>query len=109
MERADYVHDVLGTWVGDSNLDGVFNSTDFVVVFTAGEYEDKVDANSSWVTGDWNGDREFDSSDFVVAFTDGGFEQGRRPDANLVPEPSCVTLLLWAGIVVCLARKRAQD
>ena len=55
-ERADYVHGVLGTWIGDSNLDGQFNSTDFVVVFTAAEYEDGLEGNSSWVTGDWNGD-----------------------------------------------------
>ena len=26
VERANYVHDVLGTWIGDSNVDGEFNS-----------------------------------------------------------------------------------
>ena len=98
-ERADYVHNVLGTWVGDSNLDGEFNSSDFVVVFTAGEYEDGVLGNSSWVTGDWDGDQEFNSSDFVAAFMDGGFEQGARPAAQAVPEPNAVVLLCFAGLV----------
>ena len=97
--RADYVHNVLGTWVGDSNLDGEFNSSDFVVVFTAGEYEDGVLGNSSWVTGDWDGDQEFNSSDFVAAFMDGGFEQGARPVVRAVPEPNAVVLLFSAGLV----------
>ena len=34
--------DEKNTWIGDSNLDGEFNSTDFVAVFTANEYEDAV-------------------------------------------------------------------
>ena len=59
--RIDYVHNVLGTWIGDSNKDGEFNSGDLVQVFAAGEYEDSVAENSSWATGDWNGDKEFDS------------------------------------------------
>ena len=29
-ERITFVHDVLNTWMGDSNLDGEFNSSDFV-------------------------------------------------------------------------------
>ncbi|MCA9212400.1 MAG: hypothetical protein KDB27_05010 [Planctomycetales bacterium] len=82
--------DERNTWVGDSNLDGEFNSTDFVVVFTANEYEDAVDGNSNWSEGDWNGDGDFDSSDFVAAFTAGGYEKGVRPAA--VPEPTACVL-----------------
>ncbi|MDG2381140.1 MAG: hypothetical protein P8N76_05660 [Pirellulaceae bacterium] len=98
-ERANYVHEVLGTWIGDSNLDGEFNSTDFVVVFTAGEYEDELADNSIWATGDWNGDSEFNSSDFVAAFSDGGYERGAIAVAA-VPEPVSGAMLLSA--LVCL-------
>ena len=68
QERANYVRDVLGTWVGDSNLDSEFNSGDFVTVFSAGEYEDSTAGNSTWATGDWNGDGDFNSEDLVLAF-----------------------------------------
>lgn len=105
QERADYVHNVLGTWVGDSNLDGEFNSTDLVELFTMGEYEDGVVGNSTWVTGDWTGDGEFDSSDFVAAFTDGGYEQGPRAATAAVPEPSSVALLLIGGLALVRRRR----
>ena len=59
---------------GDANLDGFFNSTDFVNIFAAAQYEDGIPGNSTWETGDWNGDSEFTSSDFVVAFA--GANQG---------------------------------
>ena len=36
------VHDSLGTSFGDADLNGVFDSTDFVQIFTAGEYEDGI-------------------------------------------------------------------
>jgi hypothetical protein len=67
------IFEVLGTTYGDSNLDGVFNSTDLVRIFQAGEYEDQIEDNSHWATGDWNCDREFDSSDLIRAFQAGGY------------------------------------
>jgi hypothetical protein len=104
-ERTNYVHGVLGTWFGDSNLDGEFNSSDLVAIFQAGEYEDAIVGNSSWVTGDWSGDREFGSSDLVLAFGDGGFELGPRPAAAAVPEPSSAFLLVFGIVGVCRFRK----
>lgn len=53
---------------GRSNLDGEFGSADLVAVFTAAEYEDGEDGNSTWAEGDWNGDGDFDTSDLVAAF-----------------------------------------
>ncbi|MCA9218037.1 MAG: hypothetical protein KDB27_33430, partial [Planctomycetales bacterium] len=47
------------TWFGDSNLDGEFNTADFVQVFQSGHYEDGLVRNSGWEHGDWNGDGEF--------------------------------------------------
>lgn len=99
--------DKLNTYIGDANLDGQFNSTDFVDVFLAGEYEDATNDNSTWEEGDWNGDLDFTSSDFVAAFLDGGYELGPRASVSAVPEPSSIVLTLvgliaWLGI----ARRR---
>jgi hypothetical protein len=91
--------------VGDSNLDGEFSSTDFVVVFTAGQYEDTVAGNSTWGTGDWNGDGEFNSGDFVEAFTEGGYEKGPRPSLSAVPEPGAA-LMLFLGVALLVGYRR---
>ena len=82
LDRLDLdvlVEDILQTAFGDANLDGIFNSQDFVKVFQAGEYEDGVAGNSTWAEGDWNGDREFTSSDMVLAFQKGGYVRASRP------------------------------
>ena len=74
---ADYlIETVLGTTFGDSNLDGVFDSKDIIDVFSAGEYQDDLSLNSSWVTGDWNGDGEFDSNDIIAALQTGAYSNG---------------------------------
>ena len=98
-DRMIWVHDVQNTYYGDSNLDGVFDSKDLVIVFQAGEYEDDLVQNSSWETGDWNGDLDFTSLDLVAAFQDGGFDQGPRA-AQSVPEPTGVMLLLSALLML---------
>jgi len=58
---------------GDSNRDGVFNSSDLIHVFQIGEYEDGILNNSTFEDGDWNGDSDFDSSDIVHAFQAGTY------------------------------------
>ncbi len=55
---------VKNSWIGDANLDGVFDSNDFVQVFVAGKYEVEG-ATATWEQGDWNGDLLFTSGDFV--------------------------------------------
>ncbi|MCA9211847.1 MAG: VCBS repeat-containing protein, partial [Planctomycetales bacterium] len=60
--------------LGDVNDDGIFNSTDLVLVFQAGEYEDQIVANSTFDDGDWNGDGEFDSADLVRVFQAGTYD-----------------------------------
>ena len=101
-ERIAFVHDVLNTWMGDSNLDGEFNSSDFVAVFGAGKFE--TGQAATWAEGDWNGDGVFGSGDFVKAFSGGGFEIGPRP-ASVVPEPSSLGILL-IGLFGLFARIR---
>ena len=53
----------------------MFDSSDFVAVFQAGEYEDGIAGNSTFEEGDWNGDGDFDSSDFVFAFRGGHYQR----------------------------------
>ncbi len=104
-DREKWLHDLKKTWVGDANLDLVFDSNDFVQVFVAGKYE--TGASAGWEAGDWNGDRLFDTNDFVAAFVDGGYEIGQRPGAvSAVPEPSSLALLL-CGSLWLLRRRRA--
>ena len=93
--------DKLNTYIGDANLDGEFNSSDFVTVFSAGKYE--TGEASTWSEGDWNGDGLFSSSDFVAAFASGGYEQGPRSQA--VPEPAIPALVLACGIAIFVRRR----
>lgn len=98
-----WVKEIKQTSIGDANLDGKFDSNDFVQVFTAGQYEDNIVANSTWDTGDWNGDQEFDTADFVAAFQDGGYESEANR-VQSVPEPS-MNLLVIAFIMFVPARR----
>lgn len=108
LDYDTWVSQAAGTYYGDANLDGEFNSGDFVAVFEAGEYEDAIVGNSTWATGDWNGDGEFGSGDFVVAFEGGGYEQGPRAATAVLPEPSSSLLATIAGVVMLLTRRRQQ-
>ena len=93
-DRIEWVTGFANTYFGDADLDGQFDSGDFVTVFIAGKYESG--AQAGWAEGDWNGDAVFTSSDFVSAFADGGYEQGPRPAMAAVPEPSSLLLMLVA-------------
>ena len=106
-DRQAWVHGVMGTFFGDANLDGRFDTTDLVEVFRAGEYDDDIDGNSTWSTGDCNGDGEFDSLDLVVAFSDGGYELGPRSELVLVPEPTSLAPLV-AGLIVLINVSRTR-
>lgn len=100
LDRDDMVRNVLETWYGDANLDGVFSSADLVTVFAAGKYESFEQAG--WADGDWNGDGVFTSGDLVAAFSDGGYEVGPRA-VRAVPEPSTIG---FAFLSVLLLRPR---
>jgi hypothetical protein len=103
------VNVILKTWAGDSNLDKVFDSGDFVAVFSIGEYEDGIAGNSGWADGDWNLDADFDTGDLVFAFQEGGFEKGPRAAVAAVPEPaSLVSLGLGILALAAKARRKAR-
>ncbi|MCA9169844.1 MAG: dockerin type I repeat-containing protein [Planctomycetales bacterium] len=103
-----WLHELFGTWLGDANLDGEFNSSDLSLVLQAGEYEDELVNNSSWASGDWNGDGEFTTSDLILAFEDGGYEQGPRNAVVPVPEPGSLTLLMCGIVKLAAHRRRAN-
>lgn len=58
---------------GDSNRDGIFDSSDLIVVFQAGKYEDGVPNNATLEQGDWDGDGDFTTADLVFAFQAGNY------------------------------------
>ena len=103
-----WVRDLRKTWIGDSNLDGVFDSGDLVAVFQRAEYEDAIEGNSTWATGDWNADGEFDTGDLVSAFQDGGFEKGQRTSIVAVPEPTGLVLISFTFLGACLSSYRRR-
>ena len=83
VDQADtlmLVNDVLGTSIGDVNLDGVFDSSDFVLVFKGGEFEDSAADNSHWGTGDWDCDGEFGSDDLLFALQEGDYQLAAVPE-----------------------------
>ena len=59
--------------LGDVNHDGVFNSSDLVLVFQGNKYEDGIENNATYDEGDWNYDGDFDSGDLVLALSEGGY------------------------------------
>lgn len=82
------IEEFLGSAIGDSNFDGIFNSTDLILVFMAAEYEDRIAGNSTWETGDWNCDGEFNTNDFVFAFQQNGYQRNstsRREISSVRP------------------------
>jgi hypothetical protein len=82
---------------GDSNRDGVFDSSDLVQVFVGGKYETGLEA--SWEEGDWDWSGTFQSGDFTYALTFGSYETQAATAA--VPEPTAAWLL---GVGVVLLR-----
>ena len=104
-DRVHWVEELRNTWFGDANMDDLFNTSDFVAVLSAGEYEDNVPLNSSWATGDWNGDAEFDTGDLVTALSDGGYELGPRPEVRVVPEPASWLMLMFAATLLAMRRR----
>lgn len=98
-DRDVWVEQIKKTYIGDANLDGVFDSGDLVDVFQSEEYDDGIAGNSTWATGDWTGDKEFDSGDLVLAFQKEGYNMPPRMAVAAVPEPSSLALLLLAALL----------
>ena len=105
-DRQIWVEDHKNTWMGDADLDGLFNINDLVQVFVGGKYELPVSA--TWSEGDWNGDFRFNGQDFITAFADGGYLMGRRSSVAAVPEPSSHVLLLCGTLLLVQLRRKTR-
>ncbi len=93
---------VLNSTLGDADLNGHFDSSDLVLAFAGGRYEDLVARNAGWKTGDWNGDLEFNSTDLVDALAQGDYESDVL--AAVVPEPSSLVQVVVLLIGLLAAR-----
>ena len=100
-DRLLWISDKMHTTVGDVTLDGLFNSSDLVSLFSLGNYEVQypehvcLPQHIGWVHGDFNGDCSFNSGDLIEALATGAYEQ----PAAAVPEPSCLVLAI-AGLLL---------
>jgi hypothetical protein len=115
-DRQVWINDLAVTWMGDANLNCVFDSSDQVQKFVQGKYEKDVVAG--WADGDSNGDMRFNSSDMVADFVAGGYELAAKPECVLtpppanaavsaVPEPSAIVLALVGLLgLASIARRR---
>ena len=110
-DLAEWVENIKKTYFGDTNLDGIFDTEDFVAAFVGGEYLDGVAGNSTWATGDWDGNGDFDTEDIVLAFTKGGFLMEPRAVVHSVPEFMNSVWLLTCLLLVHRrdARKRHRQ
>ena len=91
------------TYIGDANLDGVFDDQDFVKVFISGKYLTGQEA--SWGSGDWDGNLLFDDQDFVTAFISGDYLKRARRAVAAVPEPGGFGLLA-IGLFAIMRRRQ---
>ena len=105
-DRDRLITEINGTNAGDSNLDGLFDSSDLVRVFQINAYDDPDFEDVTWESGDWNGDDRVDSSDLIAAFRIGHY----RHDAELpraVPEPRAISVWL-ALVAMCGILRRSR-
>ena len=101
VDHRVWAEEIAETQFGDANLNGAFDSSDLVLAFQAGEYEDDTNANSTWADGDWNGDLEFTSRDLVFVFSNSDYESmvvGKvAPETTNRSVCAVIVLLVFAG------------
>ena len=109
-DRDYWIETLSNTWYGDSNLDGEFNSSDFITVFIANKFE--TGERAGWAEGDWNGDQLFNTNEFSFFFLEqqlSGFERGPRPGGfQAVPEPNSFPFALLGFLLIAVTRYRTR-
>jgi hypothetical protein len=88
----------MNTLLGDSNMNGRFDTNDFVTAFQSSKYEIGVPDSATWRSGDWNGDGQFTTTDFVAAFQSGRYEENTAP--QVVPEPAGTCGLAFLSLLI---------
>ena len=61
-DKTKFVADILGTWLGDANLDGTVDGADLNALGIHWS-QDEID---SWMQGDFDGDEEVDNADLNI-------------------------------------------
>ncbi len=103
LDVATWVHNLRNTYVGDANLDNLFDARDLVTIFQKGSTTMACFRipDGPAVTG--TPTVSFSSADLILAFQDGGYDAEPRHPAT-VPEPTMMTAGL--GALAWLNRKR---
>jgi hypothetical protein len=114
--------EIMYTLLGDANLDGKVNGTDFSLMAT--NFNQAV--TNGWDKGDFNYDGKVNGSDFVLLADN--FNQFARQSAVSaadltaldsfaaangislanVPEPACAGMIVMAGLGILLRRRRSS-
>ena len=92
------------TLLGDSNLDGVVDTTDFTNL--ANDFGTSV--QNGWVLGDFNGDGVVNALDFNAVATNFGQALPAPAMGTVVPEPTAVAIGV-AAVLVLLPRRRRPE
>jgi len=113
--------EVMYTLLGDANLDGAVNGTDFAIMAANFNKADQP-GHSGWDEGDFNYDGSVNGADFAELAAN--FNQGASQSADVaaldsfaaandvslsnVPEPAAMGLLVMAGLGILNRRRRSS-
>lgn len=88
----------VSTYVGDANLDGQVEASDFSLML------EKWQQNGfGWAYGDFNGDNVADASDFSLMLEQ--WQNGVESSPLVTPEPATLSLLALSGLALLRRRK----
>jgi hypothetical protein len=91
-DDTDILLDMLGTQLGDANLDGIVDGADLTI------WQENYGTSGGWAAGDFNGDATVDGRDLLVWQRHFGFKGNLPAAAHAIPEPSGV--VLWHLFIV---------
>jgi hypothetical protein len=99
------VEEIVGTLMGDANLDGVVDGLDFVVW-----NDNKFTSGTGWASGDFNGDGITDGVDYTIwnsfKFQSGSGGNPYNYNPSVVPEPSVSIVGMLFGLALFRRRRR---
>ena len=85
---------------GDTDADGVVDSSDMFNIFAAGKFNHPEAGSASWAEGDFNGDTLVDSSDVFLILAGGHFNQGPYSQSEPVPQDDLSTTPTTSSAII---------